>query len=103
MKDCGYKHEMPTGTMDEETRYPQLCLSGDAAVDFPKEGEHDIKVRVRVIGTRNPSSGSPSVDLEVLKVGSVSASVESEDDEMECEDESPLGASIKRMRNKGMT
>lgn len=99
MKNCSYKHEMMgMGEMEEE-RYPQFCLVGDAAAGFPKEGEHDIKVRVRVVGTRNPSDGDPTVDLEVLKIGDVSAAKASEDDE----EESPLGSSIKRMRNKGMT
>lgn len=97
MKDCGYKHEMMgMGEMDEETRYPQFCLIGEAAAGFPKEGEHDVKVRVRVVGTKNPTSGKPSVDLEVLKIGGTPTVIESEDDD---EDESPLGASIQRMRN----
>lgn len=98
MKDCGYKREM-MGEMGEETRYPQFSLIGDPAADFPKEGEHDIKVRVRVVGTRTPYEGKPAVDLEVLKIGDASsAKPETEDDEDG--DESPLVASMKKMRKE---
>lgn len=95
MIDLGHKYgeSMPEKTSEEEPRvyYPEIHLSGD---DIPKMGDEPFYavVKVRKVGTRNPSDGEKSCDVEVMEMSgpinsqkAMDLSAETEEPEMEVE------------------